>query len=411
MFDNNENESIEELRAKYLNDLDYTQGTPTPTPSPQTPKNKKPKKRGTFWPALIGAVIGGLIVGLIMYGLFFFTQRSTISEISTNTGTTITYTGEDASTAVEAVAQIVPQSVVGISATGVETTETIFGPQSQTYSSVGSGFFVTENGYIVTNQHVVGDQPGDLIVSTADDEDYPAELIWSDASLDLAVLKVDISGAPVLNLGDSENIKVGQTVVAVGNPLGLAYSRSVTSGIVSAIDRTIVGSNNQIVAEGLIQTDAAINSGNSGGPLVNVAGEVIGVNTYKASSGEGIGLAIPINLFKPIIEEVIQTGSFAPRIIGVTGYDPEQAKYSLNGELENFTSGFYIVSVTDGSPAQAAGLQPGDIIKAVDGKEINTLLQLRTILYNHKKDDRVTVTYERGGQEYTTDMTITTSEQ
>lgn len=409
MFNNNdERETIEQLREKYLNDLDYNQ---RPVEAPTTPIASKPvkvKKKRTFWPALLGAVVGGLIVGVVMFSLFYFVNPTSNNSAATvGTGTTINYTGGNAESSVEAVAQVVPQSVVGISVTGVEVTESIFGgQQQQEYSSLGSGFFVTDNGYVVTNQHVIGSQPTSITISTADDEEYPADLIWSDADLDLAIIKSDISGAPALSLGDSDNLKVGQSVIAVGNPIGLAYSRSVTAGIISGIDRTIVDSDGTIVGEGLIQTDAAINSGNSGGPLVNTAGEVIGVNELKSAVAEGLGFAIPINLFKPIINEVVETGTFAPRTIGITGYDPEQAQYVLNGQIKDFTKGFYIVDVTPGSPAQKAGLQQGDIIKSIDGKEINTLIQLRTILYNHALNDKVSITYERGGQEYTTELTL-----
>lgn len=422
MYDENK-DSIEELRRKHFEDLAYSEEAPkapdytssqqtysTVPPTSATPV--KAKKPHHFLSALLGALVGGLIVLIGVFAFLYFNNSISSSSYDSNSGPVINYTGGDVESQVEAVAQVVPTSVVGIYVTTTTTGSNLFGqPTATEAASLGSGFFVTDDGYIVTNQHVTTDNPNTITISTESGDEYDGTLVWSDESLDLAIIKINATGVQPLNLGDSDNLKVGQTVIAVGNPLGLNYSRTVTSGIISAIDRTLVGSNNQIVAEGLIQTDAAINSGNSGGPLVNVAGEVIGINTYKSAQGEGIGFAIPINLFKPIIQEVIETGSFSPRALGITGYDPEQAKYSLNGQLENFDSGFYIVTVSDDSPAQRAGLEPGDIIKAIDGKEINTLIQLRTILYNHKADDVVELTYERGGQEYTTQLTIATANQ
>lgn len=365
----------------------------------------KQQKKTAMTAGLIGALIGGVIVAAVLLAALYLTGNLPSRKSDTavlNNGTTIDFNGVEPETAVEAVAQIVPNSVVGVYVTGTNTADSIFGPQSQQFASTGSGFFVTEDGYIVTNQHVVnGGQQ--IKISTADGGEYDGTLVWSDESLDLAVIKVDIKGAAPLSLGDSDNLRVGQRVIAVGNPLGLAYSRTVTAGIISAIDRTLVA-DNTLIAEGLIQTDAAINSGNSGGPLVNMNGEVIGVNTYKQQQGEGLGFAIPINLFKPIIESVVKTGTFEAPLIGITGYDPEQAKY-LGADID-LESGIYVADIQAGSPAQKAGLQNGDVIKKVDGKDVNTMVQLRTILYNHKKGDKIQIVYTRGNQEKTAELTL-----
>lgn len=364
---------------------------------------QEPKKKGGFSPALLGALVGGLITAAVILGVLWFTGNlgSKTATVSSG-GSTISYTAGDVESAVQAVAQVVPKSVVGVLVESTESTSGGFG-QSQAYSVSGSGFFVTNNGYIATNQHVVTSSPTKITISLEDGTEHDAKLIWSDADLDLAVLKIDVTGVQPLSMGDSDNLTVGQSVVAVGNPLGLTYSRSVTSGIISALSRSLVV-DNQLIAEGLIQTDAAINSGNSGGPLVNMNGEVIGVNTYKQSQGEGMGFAIPINLFKPIIESVVKTGSFTPVTIGISGYDAEQAKYY--GSTDDFTTGIYIKSVQSGTPAAQAGLQQGDIITKVDDKDITSMIGLRSILYAKSSGDKATITYTRGGQEKTAELTL-----
>lgn len=262
---------------------------------------KKEKKPNSLIIGMIGAIIGGVIVGVLLLGVnFFFDSNSVIqgakNEIIVNQGS--------ADTVVEAIAQTVPPSVVGIETTGVSMT--VYGPQEA--SGVGSGFILTSDGYIATNQHVASDDVSALKVSLADGNTYDAKLVWSDATLDMAIIKIDAKDLPVLELGDSDNVVVGELAVAVGNPMGLNFERTVTAGIISALNRSIPLENG--LAEDLIQTDASINSGNSGGPLVNKNGEVIGINTYKLTTGEGMGFAIPINILKPILNEIVATGKF-----------------------------------------------------------------------------------------------------
>lgn len=365
---------------------------------------QSPKKGGNsaIMSSVIGAVIGGVVVAAIILGTLYFTGTlSGKGTTQTVGGQKVIVNNSEASTAVEAVAQVIPDSVVGI--TTDVSQQTVYGTAEGT--AMGSGFIVTTDGYIVTNAHVIEGSTGDIKVQTNDEKTHTAKVIYEDTAIDLAVIKIDASGLSAVSLGDSDQVKVGQTAIAVGNPLSLEYQRTVTSGIVSALNRTLV-SDNQIVAENLIQTDATINSGNSGGPLVNANGEIIGINTYKASQGEGIGFAIPINIAKPIINKIVSSGKFNPIVIGVSGYDAEQAYY-LSGSEVNFDKGIYIANVTNGGPAAAAGLQKGDIITAINNTEVNTMLQMKTVLYGLNSGDEITLTYQRGGKEASTKVKVT----
>ncbi|MBC3889950.1 PDZ domain-containing protein [Acetobacterium paludosum] len=350
---------------------------------------------------LIGAVIGGLIVGGVFLGISYFNGNTIVQggtkEVIVNQGS--------ADTVVEAIAQVVPPSVVGIETT--ETAKTTFG-QKQEETGVGSGFILTSDGYIATNQHVASNSVSSMKVSLADGNTYDGKLIWSDSTLDLAIIKIDAKGLPTLQLGDSDNVVVGALAVAVGNPMGLNFERTVTSGIVSALNRSIPLDNG--IAEDLIQTDASINSGNSGGPLVNKDGAVIGINSYKLTTGEGMGFAIPINILKPILNEIVATGKFNSTVMGITGYDRAIANYYLSDSAVNFSKGIYIASVQSGGGATNAGLAVGDIILDIDGTETNTMLKMKEILYAKNAGDKVSVTYQRNGQTLTTDVTVSAGE-
>ena len=363
------------------------------------------KKKNGIGAGVIGGIVGGLVTAAVVLLVLFWTGNlTTKTTYETASGQSITIDNGDYESAVEAVAAVVPQSVVGVYTVGTETTTNMFGQDSsQQYAATGSGFIVTTDGYIVTNQHVVSDNPTSITVSLADDSEYDATVVWSDSSLDLAILKIDATGLQAVTLGDSSDLKVGETVVAIGNPLGLEYSRSVTSGIISALNRSLVV-DNSLVAEDLIQTDAAINSGNSGGPLVNTSGEVIGINTYKASSGEGMGFALPINIVKPILEKVVETGTFEPVTLGINGYDKETASYM--SDSVDLKAGIYISSVSANTPASKAGLQSGDVILKMDGTEVNTMLQLKELLYYKNSGDTIRLTYERNGTESTVNVTL-----
>lgn len=265
---------------------------------------------------------------------------------------------------------------------------------------LGSGIIVSEYGYIVTNWHVAGNKYSTCYVTTDNGEIYSGNVVWADSDLDLAIVKINVSGLKFLKLGDSDAIKLGQAVCAIGNPIGIEFQRTVTSGIISGLDRTIKidDENGEAYMEDLIQTDASINSGNSGGPLINKNGEVIGINSIKITSAEGIGFAIPINIIKPIIERFIQNGKFEEGYLGIFAYDTEVNKY-LNSDLD-FNSGIYVVQISTDGPAVRSGLKVGDIITKIDEREINKMSELRNYIYTKAPGDKVNLTIDRNNKEY-----------
>ena len=266
----------------------------------------------------------------------------------------------------------------------------------------GTGFIISENGYIVTNNHVV-EGSDDITVTMYDGTEYSASVVGADVTTDIAVIKIDAAGLTMAALGDSGTLKVGETVVAIGNPLGLELAGSVTSGIVSALGREISSGG---FSQEYIQTDAAINPGNSGGPLVNLGGEVIGINTLKSYlagyddygqsiSTEGIGFAIPISDAIPIIEQLMTQGSVERPGIGITCLVDVTNYYNPAGSPDGVT----IADVTSGGPADIAGIEQADIIMTVDGKDVTTVDELTDIIWGHKVGDTMDVTIWRDGTE------------
>ncbi len=267
---------------------------------------------------------------------------------------------------------------------------------------VGSGVIFKSDGYIVTNNHVI-DGAKELIVSLSDGRSLKGKVIGADETTDLAVVKVDATNLPTAKFADSDQIVVGEPAIAIGNPLGLEFKGSVTSGVVSALNRTLDNSDERVK---LLQTDAAINPGNSGGALVNADGEVIGINSIKlaASGVEGMGFAIPSNTVQAIINEIMEKGYVAHPYLGVTVFDPETAArfgYSLD-----IDKGVYIFKLVLGGPSDRAGLQRGDIILKVDGEEVNSVSELRSKIAAHKVGDTVTLTIDRNNHERTVDVTL-----
>jgi S1-C subfamily serine protease len=265
----------------------------------------------------------------------------------------------------------------------------------------GSGFIVSKDGYIVTNQHVIeGADEIEVSINNVD-EPIPAEVAWSDFSLDLAVLKIDSEKLEQelspLNLGNSDNLRPGQWAIAVGNPFGLEHT--VTVGVISALGRPIQvpGNGNQLrTYQNLIQLDAAINPGNSGGPLLNNQGEVIGINTAVSATGQGIGFAIPVNEIKDAVEQLRNDGEVTQPWIGIafTGISKEMQQYF---DLEN-RDGVIVIEVYEDSPAAEAGLQNYDIIKEIDRQKIESTSQVAEIIKNKEVGDKIMFKVIRDGR-------------
>lgn len=253
--------------------------------------------------------------------------------------------------------------------------------------SVGSGCILDSKGYIVTNYHVIGNTKDNIYVTLYGGDVVRAKTCWSSKSLDLAIIKVDVAGLPTATIGDSDSLRIGEKAIAIGNPLGFDFQGTLTSGVISGLNRSVEVDGNYM--EDLIQTDASINSGNSGGPLMNAKGEIVGINTIKVASAEGIGFAIPINQVKPIIEKFANFGEFEEPYLGVLGYDRAMiSKFSSN---INIDSGIFVYSVETGSPAYKAGIRENDIITEVEGINIETLCEMRTILFSKNIGEKMRI--------------------
>ena len=266
-------------------------------------------------------------------------------------------------------------------------------PQEQ--HALGTGFVISQDGYIVTNNHVVAGAD-EIVVKMKNGKEYPAKLIGTDTKLDVALLKIKAKGLQTVKLGDSDVLRVGDWVVAIGNPFGL--SQTVTAGIVSAKGR-VIGAGPY---DHFIQTDAAINPGNSGGPLFNLKGEVIGINTaiYSRSGGNlGIGFAIPINMAKPIITELRKTGHVTRARLGVYIAKVDKATMQALG-LKN-EHGALVRQVENGSAADKAGIKPGDVIVSIDGKEIKYMHNLPILIARLKPGEKVRIGLIRSGKAIT----------
>jgi len=264
----------------------------------------------------------------------------------------------------------------------------------------GSGFIVTSDGLIITNKHVVYDEGADYTVLTNDGKKLKAKVLAQDPVIDLAVLKVSESGLSVVSLGDSDKVKLGQTAIAIGNALG-EFRNTVSVGVVSGLSRTITASNRRgssETIEGVFQTDAAINSGNSGGPLLNLKGEVIGINVATASGAQNIGFAIPINMAKKSIESVKISGKISVPYIGVRYIIVDDQVASENNLPFNYGAwikGNGETAVLSGAPADNAGVKEGDLILEVGGEKINENNSLASLVRKHEVGERVGIKISR----------------
>ncbi|WP_312700325.1 trypsin-like peptidase domain-containing protein [Sedimentibacter sp.] len=371
------------------------------------PVKKKEKKRTFFGyvaVALVAAIIGGLSSGYFVYSRLTINPNGADNSIAAQ-DVNINLT-DDVYFAV-AVAEKSQKTVVGITTQTTKQVSTWFGPQTQRSQSMGSGFIVDSNGYIVTNSHVIEDGKYDQItVSLIDGTTEVGEVLWYDKSLDLAVVKINRTNLPVVELGDSNELMVGEPVVAIGNPMTLDLERTVTQGIISGLNRSIVFENGTVI-EPLLQTDASINEGNSGGPLFNAKGQVIGINTAKMKTAEGLGFSIPINTAKPIIDRIIKEGKLSSVYVGISGVEVETYEAALGIEVQA-EYGVVIAEVVKDSPAAISGLQVGDVITAIDGDKIETMQELKIKLYEYKDGDNTEITFLRNGSEQKVSLTLKT---
>lgn len=364
-----------------------------------------------FFSSLIGAILGSaLTLVLIVQGVIPLSLSAPLSEAPPATIEVPVDTPKNSSNSTEiqlpsstelykeVIRKSMP-SVVGITTTSIKQD---FFFRNISFSEVGTGVIVDANGYILTNSHVIDDgQASEVSVILSDGEKLPASVLWSERELDLAVIKIDRQDLPAAVLGDSDFVEVGDIAIAIGNPLGLQFERSVTQGIISGLNRRIQLQSGSAI-EDLIQTDASINEGNSGGPLLNAKGQVIGINSAKVKSGEGLGFAIPINIAKPIVDEFIETGDFQRVYLGIRRLmwiDLEYYKQLMNLQIDSDDKyGVYVDAILPDSPADRVGLRPGDIITRLDGQKLDTKSKLLRILYQQRPGKITDITWLRDGQ-------------
>jgi serine protease Do len=292
-------------------------------------------------------------------------------------------------------------SVVGLAVT--------LGTGEDSVQGLGTGFFVDETGYLLTNHHVAGEATAITVVLN-DGTRIPGKTVWSDSVLDMAVVKTQSDGpfTPV-TLGSLADRAVGDPVVAIGTPLDMSFQHTVTAGIISGLNRTlqVPTSSGLSFLEELIQTDASINPGNSGGPLVTLDHTVIGINTVKVEDAEGMGFAIPADLAQPIVEKIVETGSFITPYVGLTVIDGDIARY-YGREVEK---GLSVLNVDPQGPAYAAGIRTGDVLTAIAGQEPTTVLDFRRRIYAAGVGQTLDLTWQREGENFSGTMTLTEKPQ
>ena len=391
------------------------------------------KKSNGFGKTVLVPFVSGIMGCALVIGTCFgvpsikekLTGSDTSSKatVQTSSGTTsnLISLSNYSNTAVFAANKILP-SIVGIEVSYTATSNSLFGfgtPQTSTATATGSGIIISEDGYILTNNHVVDTSSSnssysyyDISDATSvkvklnsstygDDATYDAKIVVKDSQTDLAVLKIDKTDLTAAEFGDSDQAIVGEFVMAVGSPLGL--DTTVTQGIISAVNREVESDGTKYTC---IQTDAAINSGNSGGALVNSEGKVIGINTLKLSGSgvEGIGFAIPINSTLDVTSQLIDHNKVLRPYIGISGINLDES----TAKKYNLTVGVYVKTVQNFSPAEKAGLQSGDVIVKADDKDITTMDELNEIKNSHKIGDTMKLKINRSGEEK--EITITLEE-
>lgn len=299
----------------------------------------------------------------------------------------------------EIIAQVAADTISSV--VGISTSRYVRGDayqEGKLIEGIGSGVIIDSRGYILSNDHVAGGDPDSLTVIFHDGRERDGQTVWSDPAIDLAVVKINGSDTyDAAPLGVSANLQIGQTVLAIGTPLGLQFQHTVTAGIISALNRTVqvpteMGEN---FMEDLIQTDASINPGNSGGPLIGLNGTVVGINTLKVNTAEGIGFAVPIDVAAPVVDHIRRDGTYETPYLGVVGYDKEIACYYK--QCEDLMSGVYVGELDPKGPAAKSGVRKGDVITRIDGAPVTKMWEMRKAVYSHKIGEEMTLSIHRNG--------------
>ncbi|MGM9663108.1 MAG: S1C family serine protease [Oscillospiraceae bacterium] len=391
-------------------DSTYHYVYPRSTPEQHVPEMHPVKRRSPLpWGKLIALVLVCTILGgCAGAGIFAAVNRgdggSTSIAVSDRTVKEVELMQVDGKTemTMEEVYAANVNAVVSINVSGVSTN--IFGQTTET-ASAGSGFIVTQDGYIVTNYHVVQNARS-VKVTLYSGESYDAEVIGGDEDYDIAVLKINAEGLQAVTLGDSDKLNVGETVAAIGNPLGeLTFSMS--QGVVSCVNRAI---NVDGTPFNMIQIDASINPGNSGGPLVNTYGEVVGIvsakySQYASTTVEGLGFAIPINDVIALVQDIMENGYVTSKAyMGITPYTVNASQAQMYSNL--LTEGVYVAAVEKGSAAEKAGIQEGDIIVKLGDKDVTSVSDLTAAKKGYRAGDTASITVYRSGEELTLSITF-----
>lgn len=415
----NEDEAINSEQYDHQNN--EASASPELKSNDENKEHKKSPKSRNGLSGMIGGLIGGVVAAIIVAMLFVNNiipinneETSAVNETANNKPNFVETLATDGDTEVSTNIEEVSEAVVGV--VNLQQRSVWTGNEE---AGTGSGIiYKKEDGkaYVVTNQHVV-DGAENVEVVMGDDKRIPAKVLGKDALTDLAVLEIDGENInTVAKIGTSSDISVGETVLAIGNPLGLEFANSVTRGIVSGLNRSIEVDTNgdgqpDWVTE-VLQTDAAINPGNSGGALINADGEVIGINSMKIAQGavEGIGFAIPVDTALPIMEQLETEGEIARPLIGIS----TAALYQVPPEYRNqiklpndIEGGMVVANVEAGSPADDAGLQQFDVLTKINGEEVTSILELRKYLYSQTAvGETVNVEYIRDGKGETTELAL-----
>lgn len=393
--------------------------------NPYLNKPNKPKKSANFIKYFSIIIITSIVNTFVVGGFFYYKildknepksliSKSTSGNNSNQTSASfkekIIKTSSENGLSVVDIAKAVSPSIVGIRMSTTTSSRSFWGLNFEPSTSEGSGIIISPDGYIATNYHVVSSadpknntsKNTTLEVFLSDNRSAKASFVGGDSLNDLAVIKINLDKLPSATLGDSSKTEVGELAVAIGNPLGMEFAGSVTVGVTSAVNRSVEIEEGKSLT--LIQTDAAINPGNSGGALLNSYGEVIGINTIKIKSAEGLGFAIPINTAKPIIESLKSFGYVKGRpLIGLSGQDITP----ILSKQYDLPEGIYITSVTLGSGPYTAGIRRGDILTKIDNENINSLKELDKFKLSHKAGDTVVATIFRDKEEIKLKITFT----